>query len=73
MLAIVRHLLLALTNTLAFYVVELITTVISFMLQAPGVHFISNTRPNVRPWQKGSKESFNVATIAYIPRNTLQP
>jgi hypothetical protein len=32
--AIVSHFLLALTNILAFYVKELITTIISFMIQA---------------------------------------
>jgi hypothetical protein len=35
---IVSHFLLALTSTLAFYVTELITAVISFMIQAPGVN-----------------------------------
>ncbi len=34
--AIGNHFLLVLTNTLAFYVTELITAVISFMIQAPG-------------------------------------
>jgi len=38
--AIVSHFLLALTNTLAFYVTELITAVISFMIQAPGAFFL---------------------------------
>jgi len=33
--AIVSHFLLALTNTLAFSVTELITAVISFMIQTP--------------------------------------
>ncbi len=33
--AIVSHFLLALTNTLAFYVMELIKDVISFMIHAP--------------------------------------
>ncbi len=36
MFAIVSHFLLALTNTLAFYVTEIITATISFMIQAPG-------------------------------------
>ncbi len=36
--AIGSHLLLALTNTLAFYVTELITAVIIFMIQAPGAN-----------------------------------
>jgi hypothetical protein len=35
--AIVRHFLLPLTNTPAFYVTELITAVISFMIQAPAL------------------------------------
>ncbi len=34
--AIVNHFLLALTNTLAFYITELITAVMSFMIKAPG-------------------------------------
>ncbi len=34
--AIVSHFLLALTNSVAFYVTKLITAVISFMIQAPG-------------------------------------
>jgi hypothetical protein len=34
--AIVTHFLLALTNTLAFWVTELMTAVISFLTQAPG-------------------------------------
>ncbi len=38
--AVVSHSLLALTNTLAFYITELITAVISFMIQAPGANVI---------------------------------
>jgi hypothetical protein len=38
--AIVSHILLALTNALAFYVTELIMVVISFMIQAPGANVI---------------------------------
>ncbi len=34
--AIVSHFLMAFTNTLAFYVMELITAVIGFKIQAPG-------------------------------------
>ncbi len=34
--AIVTHFLLALTNALAFYVTEVITTVMIFMIQARG-------------------------------------
>ncbi len=34
---IVCHLMLGLTNTLAFYIVELIATVKTFILQTPGV------------------------------------
>ncbi len=33
--AIVSHFLLVLTNTLALYVTELITAVVSFIIQAP--------------------------------------
>jgi hypothetical protein len=35
-----NHLLLALTNTLAFYVMDLITALKSFMIQAPKVDYI---------------------------------
>jgi hypothetical protein len=38
--AIVSHFLMALTNALAFYVTELITAVISFMIQALGANVI---------------------------------
>jgi hypothetical protein len=38
--AIGSHFSQALTNTLAFYVTESITAVISFMIQAPGANFI---------------------------------
>jgi hypothetical protein len=38
--AISCHFLLALTNTLAFYVTKLIMAVISFMIQTPGPNVI---------------------------------
>jgi hypothetical protein len=41
--AIGSHFFLALTFTLAFYVMELITAVISFMLQAPGFELCGPT------------------------------
>jgi hypothetical protein len=37
--AIVSHFLMAFTNTLAFYNMELITVVIGFKIQAPGAVF----------------------------------
>ncbi len=37
---IVSHFLLALTNTLAFDVVKLITAVMSLMIHAPGLIFV---------------------------------
>ncbi len=42
--AVVSHSLLVLTNTLAFYVTELIKAVISFMIQAPGANVIELLR-----------------------------
>ncbi len=40
--AIVSHFLVALTNTQAFHIIELITAVISFMIQAPGIDVIKH-------------------------------
>ncbi len=40
--AIVSHFVLALTNTLSFYVTELITPVINFMIKTPSVFAIKH-------------------------------